>query len=75
MKKIIMILVVMIIATQNVNWYYYNWKEYNIIIPKNVNFAYYENCYMSWICKVPKKIEKLITINIMLVKKWLSPLY
>ena len=55
------------------NAYNFNWKEYNIEIPTNIN--YIEHCYFTRQCELSKKQKALVKLNILLIKKGYNPLY
>ena len=77
MRKIIMILVVFMMFTivnlENVHTYNYKWKEITIYVPENIE--YLEFCYNSRQCEVPKEFQKLIYLNILLIRYWYDSIY
>lgn len=70
--KTILTLVLLLIPTISF-WYNYDWSEYNIYVPENIE--YMEYCYMSSQCEVPEYTQKLIHVNMLLIKKGLNPIY
>jgi len=73
MKKTIILIVLLLASLQSVQAYNYNWKEYNIYLPENIE--YLEYCYNSNQCEVPNKYKKIINLNILLIKYWYEKLY
>ena len=72
MKKTILFLLLLCVTSQ-VGAYEFNWKEYNIKVPENMNF--WERSVMTNNCKMSKYECKFAYANILLIKKWFNPLY
>ena len=73
MKKIIVILILLLVSFQSVQGYNYNWKEYNIPYPENIEYLNY--CYNSWNCEIPERFNNLIKLNNLLIKKWYDSIW
>lgn len=73
MKKIIMTILALMLTSQIANWYDFNGKNYDIQYPENIE--YLEYCYHSNQCPVPKKYEKLIYLNWLLIKYGYNPIW
>lgn len=73
MKKIFLALIIVCLFWKTVESYNYNWKDYNIKVPENIE--YLEYLVMTNKCDMKKYWCKVAYLNITLVKRWLSPLY
>ena len=71
MKKLL--LMVLLLVPNISNWYNFEWKEYNIYVPENIQ--YMEYCYFSWQCEIGDYYTKLIYVNFILINRWFEPLY
>ena len=67
MKKIIITISLIILSFQITNWYKFQWKDYNIYYPENIEAL--ENDF--WNQKITKdhKYYKLIFLNQLLIEK------
>jgi len=68
MKKII---VTLILSTMFISPTFAESKK--VKVPENIN--YYEYCYMTEQCSVPKKLRSIIKANIMSIKLKRGPIY
>jgi len=74
MKKFILIISLIFFYNVEIcNTYFYDWREYDIHVPENIE--YQEYCYVTELCEVSKYNKRLIKLNILLIKFWLPPLY
>jgi len=67
-KKIIILLLVVTAMSSSVEWKTLSKKQIE-------KLNYYTYCYNSNQCEVPKELQRLIELNIQLIKQWKEPIF